>query len=213
VLPGPRLGEDEWRACFDAVQSLGSQPRFVVASGSLPPGVPVDFYARVSRTAQQAGAKIIVDTSGPPLTAALQTRPYLVKPSLREMRELTGEALEREEDCIKASRNLIEQERAEIVALTLGHYGALVVSRDLILRANALPIKPKSAVGAGDSFLGAMVVRLAAGHGLEDAFRYGIAAGSAALLTPGTDLCQRKDVERLLKDVVVQRVGIGSLAN
>jgi 6-phosphofructokinase 2 len=205
VLPGPRLAENEWRACFDTVRSAGGQARYVVASGSLPPGVPTDFYALVSKAAQHAGAKFVLDTSGPALKAALKSGAYLIKPSLGEMRELTGEPLEREEDFIRACRGLVEREQVEVVALTLGHYGAFAVSRDLTLCASALPIRAKSAVGAGDSFLGAMLVRLAAGQGLEDAFRYGVAAGSAALLTAGTDLCRREDVERLVKDVVVRR--------
>jgi len=207
VLPGPCLGETEWRACFDAFTSLADRPAFVVASGSLPPGVPEDFYRRIVEATRHTGGRIVVDTSGLPLRHALDAGVYLVKPNMREMRELLDEPLDRGEDCIAASRRLIDARRAEVVALTLGHYGALLVTRDLVLRANALPIKPVSTVGAGDSFLGAMVARLAAGHGIEDAFRYGVAAGSAALLVPGTDLCRAEDVGRLLGDVTVQRLG------
>jgi len=206
VLPGPYLSEGEWLACLDAFTSFDDRPAFVVASGSLPPGVPDDFYSRFVQATRDKGAKIAMDTSGLPLRHALETGVYLVKPSLREMRELVAEPLERETECIAASRRLIEARRAEVVALTLGHYGALLVTRDLVLRANALPIKPVSTVGAGDSFLGAMLARLAAGHGIEDAFRHGVAAGSAALLVPGTDLCRREDVERLLCDVTLQRL-------
>jgi 6-phosphofructokinase 2 len=206
VMPGPYLSEGEWCACLAALTSFEDRPAFIVASGSLPPGVPEDFYGKIVEATRDTGGKIVVDTSGPPLRNALDAGAYLVKPNLREMRELVGGPLEREEDCIAASRRLIDARRAEVVALTLGHYGALLVTRDLILRANALPIKPVSTVGAGDSFLGAMVAQLAAGHGIEDAFRYGVAAGSAALLAPGTDLCRREDVERLLNDVNLQRL-------
>jgi 6-phosphofructokinase 2 len=206
VLPGPCLSEQEWRACLDAFTSLDPKPRFVVASGSLPPGVPEDFYSRIVQATRDIGGRLFLDTSGPPLKAALDAGVYLVKPSLRELRELVGRPLEREADFVAACRRLIEARQAEVVALTLGHYGALVVTRELTLRANALPIRPVSAVGAGDSFLGAMVVRLAAGHRIEDAFRYGMAAGSAAMLTPGTDLSRREDVERLLDDVVVRKI-------
>ena len=87
--------------------------------------------------------------------------------------------------------------KVEVVALSLGHLGALLVTRDQALRAQALPIKPVSAVGAGDSFLGAMVFSLAKGDSLADAFRLGMAAGSAALINAGTELCQPADVDRL----------------
>jgi 6-phosphofructokinase 2 len=206
VLPGPQLSEKEWRACLDALTAFEGQPRFVVASGSLPPGVPEDFYRRVAEAPGRDGMKIAIDTSGTALKRAVETGVYLIKPNLRELRELVGEPLQRDEDCIAAGRRLVATGRIEVMALTLGHYGALLVTHDLVLRANPIPIKPASTVGAGDSFLGAMVVRLAAGHDIEDAFRYGVAAGSAALLRPGTDLCRPEDVERLLSDVVLHRL-------
>jgi 6-phosphofructokinase 2 len=117
-----------------------------------------------------------------------------------------GQSLEHQTDWITASRSLIDSGQAEIVALTLGEQGALLVTRDRVLLARALPTKLVSVVGAGDSFLGAMVWSLACGHPIETAFRYGMAAGSAALLMPGTELCRREDVERLVNDVKLQAV-------
>ena len=206
VLPGPLLSESEWRACLDAFTSLDQRVRFVVASGSLPPGVPQDFYSRIAKIAKQAGKKAIIDTSGPPLKAALQAGVYLIKPSLREFKLLMGESLESQADRIKACHSLIDSGQVEIVTLTLGEQGALLVTRDQVLRARALPIKLVSVVGAGDSFLGAMVWSLACGHPIETAFRYGVAAGSAALLMPGTELCRREDVERLVNDVKLEAI-------
>ena len=204
LLPGPQLTADEWSACLATLQGLDRGARYVVASGSLPPGVPDDFYARVARIAKQAGSKIVVDTSGAPLRAAIEAGVYLVKPSLNEFRILMGSALETQADWIKACRVLVDDGRAEMIALTLGEHGALLVARDRVLHARALPINPASVVGAGDSFLGGMIWSLAAGHSIETAFRYGVAAGSGALIMPGTELCQRIDVERLFRDVEVQ---------
>jgi 6-phosphofructokinase 2 len=201
VLPGPQLTEQEWRACLAAFSSLDQQARFVVGSGSLPPGVPDDFYGRVAQAVKRTGGKIVIDTSGPPLRAALQTGVYLIKPSLNEFRILMGKLLETQTDWIKACRSLVNNGYAEIVALTLGEQGALLVTRDQVLRAQALPVTPVSVVGAGDSFLGAMIWSLASGHTVETAFRYGVAAGSAALLMHGTELCRREDTERLVNDV------------
>jgi 6-phosphofructokinase 2 len=125
----------------------------------------------------------------------------MIKPSLREFRSLIGQSLESHADLIAACRSLVTAGRVEIIALTLGEQGALLVTDDQVLGARALPIKPVSVVGAGDSFLGAMIWSLASGHALPTAFRYGMAAGSAALLEPGTELCRREDAERLLNDV------------
>jgi 6-phosphofructokinase 2 len=204
VLPGPFLAESEWRGCLNVFGSIEQGARFVVASGSLPPGVPDDFYARVVQVAKQDDRKIIIDTSGLPLEAALSAGIYLVKPSLNEFRLLTRESLETEDAQIRACRTLIDGGQAEIVALTLGDHGALLVARDLVLRAKALPIKLVSVVGAGDSFLAALIWSLARGHPLDLAFRYAVAAGSAALLMPGTELCHAKDIERLVREVEMQ---------
>jgi 6-phosphofructokinase 2 len=206
VLPGPPLAEAEWCACLDTLGSVAPRSEFVVASGSLPPGVPDDFYARIVRIAKPWNVRFVLDTSGPPLAAALGEGVYLVKPNLRELSELVGESLGDEAAWVRAGERLIEQRKAEIVALTLGHRGAVLVARDLALRAEPLPITPVSAVGAGDSFLGAMIWSLAAGQGLEQAFRYGVAAASSALLNPGTELCHREDTSRLVSDVVIRRL-------
>lgn len=206
VLPGPELHEDEWRQCLGALAGLDDDPRFIVASGSLSPGVPSDYYAHAARIAKGRGARFLLDTSGPPLAAALEEGVYLFKPNLRELSELTGVPIEGEHAWVDACRRLTEAGRAEHVALTLGDRGALLVAGDRAWRAPALPIKPVSTVGAGDSFLGAMVWGLAEGLRIEDAFRYGVAAGSAALLSPGTGLCRKEDVERLYPDIALREL-------
>ena len=136
----------------------------------------------------------------------MKTGVYLIKPSLNEFRSLTGESLETQADRIRACRSLVERGQAEIVALTLGEQGALLVTRDQVFSAQALAITPVSVVGAGDSFLGGLIWSLASGHPVETALRYAMAAGSAALLAPGTELCLREDIERLVNDVKVQTV-------
>jgi 6-phosphofructokinase 2 len=135
------------------------------------------------------------------LRAALQAGVYLAKPNLRELRELTSAPLPDLEAQISACRELIENGQAEIVTLTLGDQGALLAMCGRTLRARPIPIQPVSSVGAGDSFVGAMVWALANELSLEDAFRYAMAAGSAALLTPGTELCKKEDIERLYREV------------
>jgi 6-phosphofructokinase 2 len=152
------------------------------------------------------GAKAIVDTSGLPLKAALKEGVYLIKPNLREFQELAKIKSSDDVALIEAGRSLIEQGFVEIIALSLGPRGALLIARELALCADGLPIKPASVVGAGDSFLGAMVWSLAQGDSLEAALRYGVAGGSAAMLNPGTELCRLADVKHLAPSVVVRTV-------
>lgn len=203
VLPGPALAFGEWQACLEHVSALEVPPRFLVASGSLPPGVPDDFYARLARLAQARGSLVVVDTSGPALTAALAEGVYLVKPSLRELRDLTGLPLSTEPQWLEAARQIIKDGQAQIVALSLGEDGALLVTADRALRARSVPVKVASSIGAGDSFLGGLIWALNRHIDLEQAFRYGMAAGAAALLTAGTALCQAADVERMHNEVIV----------
>lgn len=209
VLPGPRLAEREWHQCLDLVASFKGRAKFVVASGSLPPGVPEDFYGQIARIAAEMDAKVILDTAGPALQAALKEGVYLIKPNLRELSELGHRPLENPAAWIEATRGLVRRGSAEIVALTLGHRGALLTARDRAWRADGPPITPVSTVGAGDSFLGAMVWSLASGHDLEEAFRHGCAAGAAAVLAPGTELCRREDVVRFYDQIVMHPVGEG----
>lgn len=206
VLEGPHLSWSEWRACLDAAIEPGDGPAIIVASGSLPPGVPEDFHARLANNAKAAGDRMVLDASGPALAGALKEGVYLIKPNLRELKDLTGLPLNDETERLAAAREIIAKGGAELVALTLGEEGALLVAADQAWRAAAMAILPVSSVGAGDSFLGGMVHALAAGQPLEDAFRQGVAAGSAALLSPGTTLCEAKDVRRLLPMVEISSV-------
>ena len=203
ILPGPRLAEHEWKACLAAVTALEPFPSFLIGSGSLPAGVPDDFYAQLARIAKRRGASVIVDTSGAALAAAVAEGVDLIKPNLREMRELCGGA-DTPTAWEAAARTLVENGRAKIVALTMGHLGATLVTREGIWRAKPLTITPLSAVGAGDSFLGALVFHLAAGAAPANCFRFAVAAGAAALLAPGTGLCRPEDVARLVRDVTIE---------
>lgn len=206
ILPGQQLRESEWRGCLSALAATAPAPKFVVGSGSLPPGVPNDFYAQAAMVAQMLGAKFFLDTSGPPLAAALEHGLYLIKPNLHEMSELAGAELATQNDWLAMARAFIEKNAVEVIALSLGHLGALLVTRNQAFRAHALPIRPLSAVGAGDSFLGALVFSLANGAGLLDAFRLGVGAGAAALINEGTELCRPADAYRLSAQAIIEVV-------
>ena len=201
VLPGPTLMPQEWQACLDRVAAHEPAPRYLVASGSLPPGVPTDFYARLVRLARARGIPVVLDTSGPALAEALDEGVYLVKPSLRELRELSAGPLTDEAQWRDAAQRMVATGQAQVVVLSLGDQGALLAASGTSWHAPALRVPVLSATGAGDSFVGAMVWALNRQAGLAEAFRYGVAAGSAALLSAGTGLCSQADVERLYPEV------------
>lgn len=206
VLPGSKLHRAEWEACLDKLASLPDKPKIVVASGSIPPGVPDDFFAMVARHAKTFGAKMVLDTSGAALKAALAEGVTLIKPNLVELSDFVGRALDNDAARIAAARQLIVAKRVEAVALTLGEDGALLVTAVGAWRAVPMAIEVVSTVGAGDSFLGGMVAAIASGRPIEEAFRMGVAAGSAAVMNPGTELCREDDVKRLLAQVKIGEV-------
>lgn len=200
-MPGPTLTQAEWQRCLDVV--FEQEADYIVASGSLPPGVPDDFYAQLANRARDTASRVIIDTSGPALAALVHAHVYLMKPNLREIELLSGEAFSDETRLIETAQRLIADGMSEVLVISMGGSGALFVTADqsMMLRPPVVPIQSK--VGAGDSMVGGIVWSLANGDALEVAVRYGIAAGSAAVMTPGTELCRREDVLRIFERVAV----------
>ncbi len=202
VLPGPTLQPAEWQACPDALATHTPPPRWLIASGSLPPGTPDDFYAQLARALAGRGLRVAVDTSGPPLAAALNAGVALVKPSLRELRDVMQKPLEHAPDWCTAAQSLVHSGAADIVALSVGEQGAVLATREGVWQAPALNVPATTGTtGAGDCFLATLVWALDRGDAPAEALRWGVAAGAAALLHPGTTLAQADDVRRLVRRV------------
>ncbi len=203
VLPGPQLQPAEWEAALQRLRELPQAPRYLVASGSLPPGVPVVFYARLARLARERGSLLVLDSSGPPLAAALEEGVWLVKPSLRELGDLTGRSLDTHQARREAAQDLVTRGRAQAVALSLGDQGALLATPAGTWLAPALAVPVLSTIGAGDSFLAGLLWAHDTQADWAQALRTAMAAGAAALSAPGTALCRPADVERLRPQVEV----------
>ena len=196
-MPGPTIGEAEWERLLDILTALGPETGYLVGSGALAPGVPEDFYARMARIGQRIGARVIVDTSGEALRRAVREPLYLVKPNYQEFIDLVGREPRDESEQEALSLDLLRRSGCEVILLSLGAAGILLVTREGAerLRAPVVPIRSK--VGAGDSTVAGVVLSLAQGRPIRDAALYGLAAGTAAVMTPGSELCRREDVERL----------------
>ncbi|WPP46204.1 1-phosphofructokinase family hexose kinase [Pseudomonas sp. AN-1] len=198
VLPGPELSAAEQQACLDAIAALDPAPEFIVLSGSFPPGVALAYFDAVAALARRIKARLVLDCSGEALAyAAGRGGIHLLKPSLSELATLMGGKVEGAAAQEAALRELIGRGVAEVIVLSLGGEGAVLASKEGIERFAPLDVPVCSAVGAGDSMVGAMVLALSRGWSLTDAVRYGIAAGSATILRPGTELCRAEDVQRL----------------
>lgn len=197
VPPGPFVSEAEWIACLAALEDHGCD--YLIASGSLPPGVPGDFYARVVEQMTRRGTKVVLDSSGEGLVRTMAAGGvHLVKPNVEELQQIAGRELRSDEEIAAAAEALVRDGRAEMVAVTMGKRGGLLArSGEATLRLPGIDVEARSTVGAGDSFLAAMVYALAAGKPAAEAFRNGIAAGAAAVMRPGTSLAYPEDIARL----------------
>ncbi|MEE9320170.1 MAG: hexose kinase [Granulosicoccus sp.] len=199
VPEGPKVSPDALAQVLTYIESIPlNKDDIVVASGSLPQGLPLTAYANIADMAKNRKAKFILDSSGVGLSSTLSnSHVYLVKPSLGELKRLAGGVMLDESAARQVALDLVSSGHADNVAVSMGSHGAFLATTNGVLRLPAHLVKLKSAVGAGDSFVGAMVFYLAQGHSIEQAFRFGVAAGAAAVMTPGTELCRRDDVIEL----------------
>jgi 6-phosphofructokinase 2 len=172
-----------------------------VLSGSLPEGVGDDIYAKLAKQMPEE-CRVVVDTKGDVLARSLETPVYLIKPNVRELGQLVGRDIESDEEIVEVSRRLISDGKVQVVVTSLGSGGAMLVTADHTEQLRSPTVKIRSKVGAGDSMVAGIVLGLARGWSVRDAVRLGIAAGAAAVMTEGTELCRRADVERLYEHMV-----------
>ena len=198
-LPGPQLSQAEWRACL--ASAFDQDPDYLVVSGSLPPGLPDAFFSQLTRHARQRSVRVIVDSAAPSLLQTPDLGVYLLKPNLRELSLFAGEKLRDEAHIQSAARRLISEGATQALVVSMGGAGAALITRERYLHLRAPIVKPLSKVGAGDSMVAGITLRLAQGAGLDEALRYGIAAGSAAVMTSGSELCRRADADRLYQQI------------
>jgi len=201
-MPGPALQKEEWESFLQELAAMEPSPDYVVASGSLPPGAPPDFYAQVARIGKKKGTKTIVDVSGEALKAALEEGVFLIKPNVREFKELVGKEVKEKTQIKAEAQKMVKSGRCEVLVISLGAAGALAVSEDFVEHILPPTVPIVSKVGAGDSMVAGIVLSLARGNPLRESVLFGVAAGSAAVMTPGTELCRREDAERLFENMV-----------
>ncbi len=197
VMPGAALHDDEWQQLLAKIAQLPAGT-LLVLSGSLPPNMTTVAVTELLQCARQHGLRTIVDSSGEALKAAVAFGGLeLLKPNQPELAELTGQSLEQPDQVVNAARALISQGAAKRIVVSLGPQGALAVDAEQCIQVVPPPVIKRSTVGAGDSMVGAMVLKLAEDAPLADMVRFGVAAGTAATMNLGTKLCSKKDTEKL----------------
>ncbi|MEM9954791.1 MAG: 1-phosphofructokinase family hexose kinase [Chloroflexota bacterium] len=198
-MPGPHISE--WQRCIDVTLATGAD--YIVASGSLAQSMPTDFYKILADEVAKTDSKLIVDTSGEALEACADAGVFLLKPNLYELELLSGKKFESEDKMLIVVREMITDHMAEVFVISMGAAGAMMITADqaVKLRPPVVPIQSK--VGAGDSMVGGIVWSLSQGDDVLTAVRYGVAAGSAAVMTTGTELCRADDVHDIFGRIAI----------
>ncbi|GEP51080.1 phosphofructokinase [Flavobacterium noncentrifugens] len=199
-MPANELSETEWKACLEAVENIEGID-FIIASGSLPPGVPVSIFGKLAEISKRKKAKFIVDTSGPALKKAMAHEIFMLKSNLSELAYLSGTKKMPVSEAEQAARKILTTGHCQIIVVSLGEQGAILVTRNQVFRAKAPKIITKSTVGAGDSMLAGIVHALANGKSLKASLQFGISCGTAATMNYGTELCHVEDAESLFKTI------------
>lgn len=203
--PGPRISERELERFKQKIRRIDPKPDLMVFGGSVPPGVPANIYYDLIKECKAFKVKCILDSAGQWLKEGIKAKPYLIKPNVHEAEGLLEVELPTEEAIIKAALNFVEM-GIEIATISRGKDGIIAATKKSIVKAVSPPVKVASAVGAGDCAIAGLALKLAYGKPLVEACRLAAAMGSAAVLTPGTELCHRADVKKLLPKVKVSEM-------
>lgn len=195
-MPGTVLSEAEWKQCLHAVEEM-NEAEFIVASGSLPPGVPENIYGQLAKLAKSRQAKLIVDTSGEALKHAVDEGVYMLKPNLGELCTLAGKKEIRSAEAEKIAKGIIAAGKCKVMVVSMGAAGAMLVTNEMAKIYRPPQVKRKSTVGAGDSMVAGIVYYLSKGKVLHEAVQYGVACGTAATMNTGTELCKKEDADKL----------------
>ena len=201
--PGPHILKRELRKLIQKITHIKPKPEFIVFAGSVPPGVPDDIYRQLIEEAKKRGIKTVLDADDNWLKEGMKAKPNVIKPNVHEAEELLETHLRDEAAIVEAVKTLANR-GIDVASISRGKDGLIAANGGKILKVTPPQVEVRSTVGAGDSTIAGLVLKLNQGHGIEEACRWAVAAGTAATLTPGTELCRREDVERLLPKVKVK---------
>lgn len=198
-FPGNEISDDEKDKILQTISNFDAE--YLVISGSLNEGLPTDFYQKIAENAKASGIKVIVDTSGESLRKVLESGVYLIKPNIGELAKLIGVDHLELPEVEKAAKQLISNKSAEIVVVSLGPEGAILVTKDETHLVKAPKVEKKSTVGAGDSMVGGMVWALSQNKSLKEVIQIGVCCGTAATMNEGTQLFKVEDVKKLIREI------------
>ncbi len=203
---GPQISRLAQNRLLTLIKNRLARGDYLIVSGSLPPGIPADYIKRIVRLAKKRKARVLLDAAGEALRQGVEAGPYLLKPNRAELLELTGW---HRYDSRRAARELKKYLRngTQHVVVSLGGSGAFYCGRERMLVARPPKVAVKSEVGCGDALLAGLLWSFKAGRGAGEALRWGVAAGTAKVMCPGTQMPSLADVQKVYRRVKVEAVG------
>ncbi|MEQ8547119.1 MAG: 1-phosphofructokinase family hexose kinase [Cyclobacteriaceae bacterium] len=207
-MPGSHVNDAEWKEVLKVLEVTLSEGDYLVASGSLTSGIPDDFYHRVALLTEKTKSKLILDTSGEPLIQGVKEGIFLLKPNLSELSALCGVTSISTLNLERLAKQFLKENAIEVMVISMGASGVMLISNDQIEHIPAPVVLQKSTIGAGDSMVAGMVLSLSMGKTLSEMARYGVAAGTAATIKQGTQLCEKENVEQLLEWIEAHTEGM-----
>ena len=202
--PGPHIKHAEFERFQRKLRQIFPRPDLMVLGGSVPPGISGQVYHDMISEAKEYSVRCVLDCDGQWLADGVKARPFLIKPNVREAQELLGRALETKEDVIEATLELVAA-GVENAVISCGRHGLIAAREGQVVLAVPPEVKVRSLVGAGDCTVAGLALKLVENRSLRDACRLAVAMGTAAVMTPGNELCRREDVARLLPQITVTR--------
>lgn len=197
---GPEITSEELRKIKEKIISYMKEENLLVLSGSLPKGIPEDFYKELILEANKRSCKVILDAEGKKFTEAIKAAPYLIKPNIHELEKAFEVNIEDEKKLIEISKQILEY-GVKYVVVSRGHEGSVMISKDKIIKAKGIKVKVGSTVGAGDSMVGALALSIEQGRSMEEALKLAAATGTANVTTEGTQSPEMSLINKYLEQI------------
>lgn len=202
---GHQVSKEAVDELLDVVYGYFDDTSILVLDGSVPAGVPVDIYKTIIEMANRRGIKTILDAANDLLLEGIKAKPYMIKPNIDELSAISKREIKTREDIISVSREIISK-GVSYVCVSMGKDGAMLIGLDNVYVSPAMKVDIKGIQGAGDSLVAGICMAIDKGIGEEKLLAYGVAAASGSLLHEGTLLCEKEDFDKLLPEVVVNKL-------
>ncbi|MBP5094104.1 MAG: 1-phosphofructokinase [Abditibacteriota bacterium] len=203
---GPNISEEDLNALKDKIISLLPSADYIAFCGSVPAGIPDDFYAEMIKTANDAGVKTVLDSSGVQLRNGIKASPKIIKPNTNELSQVAETEIFTLEEILDGAKTFRTLYGVETVAVTMGRTGAMVIRGDEAYAAKSPEIEFVSAVGSGDSFLAAFMAAEMKGCSLGECLEWATAAGAANAAISGSGFCTKEMIYALKEKIVAERI-------